>query len=111
MVPGTCQPRTVVQWQGGGGRGERNRFRGVGLAGKALIGKKKATLLRNSEPETPERCEAGKLVQVTFAHPENLTSPWRLSPSQVVFTITEATDKVHIPLLLSPYSYTTYRGS
>ncbi|XP_042336621.1 5-hydroxyisourate hydrolase-like isoform X2 [Sceloporus undulatus] len=30
---------------------------------------------------------------------------------EVVFTITEAEPKVHIPLLLSPYSYTTYRGS
>lgn len=30
---------------------------------------------------------------------------------QVVFTITEAERKVHIPLLLSPYSYVTYRGS
>ncbi|XP_066493914.1 5-hydroxyisourate hydrolase-like [Tiliqua scincoides] len=30
---------------------------------------------------------------------------------EVVFTVTEAEQKVHIPLLLSPYSYTTYRGS
>ncbi|KAJ6652522.1 hypothetical protein lerEdw1_011492 [Lerista edwardsae] len=30
---------------------------------------------------------------------------------EVVFTITEEERKVHIPLLLSPYSYTTYRGS
>lgn len=30
---------------------------------------------------------------------------------QVVFTITEAERKVHIPLLFSPYSYVTYRGS
>ncbi|XP_039186952.1 cadherin-1-like isoform X2 [Crotalus tigris] len=30
---------------------------------------------------------------------------------EVVFTITEAERKVHIPLLLSPYSYVTYRGS
>ncbi|CAI5782301.1 cadherin-1-like isoform X2 [Podarcis lilfordi] len=29
---------------------------------------------------------------------------------EIVFTITEE-EKVHIPLLLSPYSYTTYRGS
>ncbi|KAL8195126.1 UNVERIFIED_CONTAM: hypothetical protein K2H54_046884 [Gekko kuhli] len=30
---------------------------------------------------------------------------------EVVFTVTEAEQKVHIPLLLSPYSYTTYRGN
>ncbi|XP_042311213.1 5-hydroxyisourate hydrolase-like isoform X4 [Sceloporus undulatus] len=34
-----------------------------------------------------------------------------LLPDWVVFTITEAEPKVHIPLLLRPYSYTTYRGS
>lgn len=31
--------------------------------------------------------------------------------SQVVFTITNETHKFHVPLLLSPWSYTTYRGS
>lgn len=31
--------------------------------------------------------------------------------SQVVFTITNETQKCHVPLLLSPWSYTTYRGS
>ncbi|KAG8144252.1 hypothetical protein E2320_001341 [Naja naja] len=30
---------------------------------------------------------------------------------EVVFTITKAERKVHVPLLLSPYSYVTYRGS
>ncbi|XP_070808984.1 cadherin-1-like [Pituophis catenifer annectens] len=30
---------------------------------------------------------------------------------EVVFTLTAAERKVHIPLLLSPYSYVTYRGS
>ncbi|XP_054856527.1 B-cadherin-like [Eublepharis macularius] len=30
---------------------------------------------------------------------------------EIVFTITEAEEKVHIPLLLSPFSYTTYRGN
>lgn len=48
-------------------------------------------------------------------------SPWELwgqalAPpgafcSQVVFTITNETHKFHVPLLLSPWSYTTYRGS
>uniref|UniRef100_A0A8D0GGV7 5-hydroxyisourate hydrolase n=1 Tax=Sphenodon punctatus TaxID=8508 RepID=A0A8D0GGV7_SPHPU len=30
---------------------------------------------------------------------------------EVVFTITDPSQKLHIPLLLSPFSYTTYRGS
>ncbi|XP_053934357.1 cadherin-1-like isoform X3 [Cuculus canorus] len=30
---------------------------------------------------------------------------------EVVFTITDPAQKLHLPLLISPYSYTTYRGS
>ncbi|NWU75117.1 HIUH hydrolase, partial [Onychorhynchus coronatus] len=30
---------------------------------------------------------------------------------EVVFIITDPAQKLHIPLLISPYSYTTYRGS
>ncbi|KAF1397234.1 5-hydroxyisourate hydrolase, partial [Spheniscus humboldti] len=30
---------------------------------------------------------------------------------EVVFTIADPTQRLHIPLLISPYSYTTYRGS
>ncbi|NXW55361.1 HIUH hydrolase, partial [Eurystomus gularis] len=30
---------------------------------------------------------------------------------EVVFTITDPSKKLHIPLLISPFSYTTYRGS
>lgn len=30
---------------------------------------------------------------------------------EVVFTITKESQKFHVPLLLSPWSYTTYRGS
>ncbi|NWV34245.1 HIUH hydrolase, partial [Grantiella picta] len=30
---------------------------------------------------------------------------------EVVFTIADAGQKLHVPLLISPYSYTTYRGS
>ncbi|XP_063294535.1 5-hydroxyisourate hydrolase-like isoform X1 [Pelobates fuscus] len=30
---------------------------------------------------------------------------------EIVFTITDPKQKYHVPLLLSPYSYTTYRGS
>lgn len=29
----------------------------------------------------------------------------------VTFEITAATDKYHVPVLLSPYAYSTYRGS
>ena len=30
---------------------------------------------------------------------------------QVVFTVAAATEHYHVPLLLSPYGYSTYRGS
>ncbi|XP_059762147.1 5-hydroxyisourate hydrolase-like isoform X2 [Balaenoptera ricei] len=30
---------------------------------------------------------------------------------EVIFTVTNETHKFHVPLLLSPWSYTTYRGS
>ncbi|NXF41979.1 HIUH hydrolase, partial [Nyctibius bracteatus] len=30
---------------------------------------------------------------------------------EVVFTIADPAQKLHLPLLISPYSYTTYRGS
>uniref|UniRef100_A0A8C8S1I6 hydroxyisourate hydrolase n=1 Tax=Pelusios castaneus TaxID=367368 RepID=A0A8C8S1I6_9SAUR len=30
---------------------------------------------------------------------------------EVVFTVTEETQKLHFPLLISPFSYTTYQGS
>ncbi|XP_038610256.1 LOW QUALITY PROTEIN: cadherin-1-like [Tachyglossus aculeatus] len=30
---------------------------------------------------------------------------------EVIFTVTNETKKLHVPLLLSPFSYTTYRGS
>ncbi|NXL61625.1 HIUH hydrolase, partial [Chordeiles acutipennis] len=30
---------------------------------------------------------------------------------EVVFTIAEPVQKLHVPLLISPFSYTTYRGS
>ncbi|XP_012667513.1 5-hydroxyisourate hydrolase-like [Otolemur garnettii] len=30
---------------------------------------------------------------------------------EVIFTVTDETQKLHVPLLLSPWSYTTYRGS
>ncbi len=29
----------------------------------------------------------------------------------ITFEITDASDKYHVPLLLSPYAYSTYRGS
>ena len=29
----------------------------------------------------------------------------------IVFEVTEETDHYHVPLLLSPYAYSTYRGS
>ncbi|KAM7101664.1 5-hydroxyisourate hydrolase-like [Ciconia maguari] len=37
--------------------------------------------------------------------------PSLLALPQVVFTIADPAQKLHLPLLISPYSYTTYRGS
>lgn len=31
--------------------------------------------------------------------------------ASVIFTIADATERHHVPLLLSPYAYSTYRGS
>ncbi|CAG8440047.1 13066_t:CDS:2 [Ambispora leptoticha] len=30
---------------------------------------------------------------------------------QIIFEVTDTTQHYHVPLILSPYSYTTYRGS
>lgn len=52
---------------------------------------------------------SGARLLVSCERPPHSSVPPR--PSQVVFTITNETHKFHVPLLLSPWSYTTYRGS
>lgn len=36
---------------------------------------------------------------------------WDINFFQIVFDVTSPLEHYHIPLLLSPYGYTTYRGS
>ncbi|XP_060109855.1 transthyretin-like [Heteronotia binoei] len=61
----------------------------------------------------PKRLEPGtyKLRFETSAYWEEQGHPSFYPYVEVVFTVTEAERKVHIPLLFSPYSYTTYRGN
>lgn len=52
-------------------------------------------------------CSERPPARLRLAEPQLLP----LTLPQVVFTITDPAQKLHIPLLISPYSYTTYRGS
>jgi 5-hydroxyisourate hydrolase len=61
---------------------------------------------RIAKLQTGEGIEAGSfrirfLTSGEFFHPEILVS----------FRITDPSQHYHVPLLLSPYGYTTYRGS
>ncbi|XP_038041264.1 cadherin-1 [Anas platyrhynchos] len=61
----------------------------------------------------PGQAKAGtyKLHFETAAYWESLGYSSFYPFVEVVFTITDPTQKLHVPLLISPYSYTTYRGS
>ncbi|NXC41447.1 HIUH hydrolase, partial [Penelope pileata] len=61
----------------------------------------------------PEQAEAGtyKLRFETAAYWQGLGHTSFYPFVEVVFTITDPAQKLHVPLLISPYSYTTYRGS
>jgi len=61
----------------------------------------------------PDRLEPGP-YQVTFASADYFAGRGTdcFYPSvTVLFTVTDGQPHYHVPLLLSPYSYTTYRGS
>jgi 5-hydroxyisourate hydrolase len=61
----------------------------------------------------PERLDPGS-YEVTFGSGEYFAGQGvdGFYPSvAVVFTVVAGQDHYHIPLLLSPFSYTTYRGS
>jgi 5-hydroxyisourate hydrolase len=61
----------------------------------------------------PERLPPGH-YQVTFDTASYFTSRGRdtfFPRVMVSFTVSEGEPHYHVPLLLSPYSYTTYRGS
>ncbi|NWI32534.1 HIUH hydrolase, partial [Sula dactylatra] len=61
----------------------------------------------------PGQAEAGtyKLRFDTAAYWQGLGRDSFYPFVEVVFTITDPAQKLHLPLLISPYSYTTYRGS
>lgn len=45
------------------------------------------------------------------SQPVNVTTPPFLDVVTIRFTVTEAGSHYHIPLLVSPWAYSTYRGS
>ncbi len=73
----------------------------------------------NSDGRVPDLCPQGQVLdagvyRMHFAISEYFTAnrspvfyPW----ADVVFTIAEGGQHYHIPLLLSPFGYSTYRGS
>ncbi|XP_043351184.1 cadherin-1-like [Dermochelys coriacea] len=63
--------------------------------------------------QAPEQVKAGtyKLHFDTGAYWQQLGYTSFYPYVEVVFTVTEQTRKLHIPLLISPFSYTTYKGS
>jgi 5-hydroxyisourate hydrolase len=73
---------------------------------------------RNAEPLlTPETMKVGQ-YQLVFHIAEYFTklgtvlpNPPFLDKAVIQFGISDATSHYHVPLLASPWSYTTYRGS
>lgn len=73
---------------------------------------------RNAEPLlTPETMKVGQ-YQLTFHLAEYFTrqgtilpSPSFLDKAVIQFGISDAASHYHVPLLASPWTYTTYRGS
>ncbi|XP_043382366.1 5-hydroxyisourate hydrolase-like [Chelonia mydas] len=63
--------------------------------------------------QAPEQVGAGtyKLHFDTGAYWQRLGYTSFYPYVEVVFTVTGQTRKLHIPLLISPFSYTTYKGS
>lgn len=45
------------------------------------------------------------------SQPVDVTSPPFLDVVTIRFTVTDAVSNLHIPLLVSPWAYSTYRGS
>ena len=73
---------------------------------------------RNAEPLlTPETMKVGQ-YQLTFHLAEYFTKQGAMLPNPpfldkavIQFGISDATSHYHVPLLASPWTYTTYRGS
>jgi 5-hydroxyisourate hydrolase len=51
------------------------------------------------------------VYQLTFETEEYLAVPTFYPVVVIVFRITDPASRYHVPLLLSPYAYSTYRGS
>ncbi|XP_006860149.1 PREDICTED: 5-hydroxyisourate hydrolase-like [Chrysochloris asiatica] len=78
--------------------------------------------LRKSYTDADGRCpgllEPGQMNGGTYKLSFNTEGYWRTRGQEsfypyveVVFTVTNDMQRFHVPLLLSPWSYTTYRGS
>ena len=52
-----------------------------------------------------------RLVFDTAAYFERAETPAFYPEVSIVFTVTDAAQHYHVPLLLSPFAYSTYRGS
>ncbi|CAM05901.1 5-hydroxyisourate hydrolase [Saccharopolyspora erythraea NRRL 2338] len=61
----------------------------------------------------PEQLEAGdyRLTFATGAYFERLGTDSFYPQVQITFRITDPEQHYHVPVLLSPFSYSTYRGS
>ncbi|EHA98927.1 5-hydroxyisourate hydrolase [Heterocephalus glaber] len=80
------------------------------------------TVLRESYTDADGRCPGllrpGQMKPGTYKLSFDTEGYWKKMGQEsfypyveVVFNITNETQKFHVPLLLSPWSYTTYRGS
>ncbi|XP_064129559.1 5-hydroxyisourate hydrolase-like [Loxodonta africana] len=71
----------------------------------------------NTEGRYPGLLEPGQMKGGTYKLFFDTEGYWKQGQEsfypyvEVVFTITNETQRFHMPLLLSPWSYTTYRGS
>jgi 5-hydroxyisourate hydrolase len=54
---------------------------------------------------------AAGVYQLTFETEEYLELPTFYPVVVIVFRVTDPAQHYHVPLLLSPYAYSTYRGS
>uniref|UniRef100_H0VV26 5-hydroxyisourate hydrolase n=1 Tax=Cavia porcellus TaxID=10141 RepID=H0VV26_CAVPO len=80
------------------------------------------TVLRESYTDADGHCpgllRSGQMKPGIYKLSFNTESYWKKMGQdsfypyvEVVFTITNETQEIHVPLLLSPWSYTTYQGS
>ena len=94
-VPVTLERQTTTGWEivGKGATDEDGRLRGL-LASEAILQAGSYRLTFNTETYFAKQQIEGFYPQVTVA-----------------FTVKDATQHYHVPLLLSPFGYSTYRGS